>query len=97
MHSRRRLVAALALVALGLVGIEETLDHTDDGCELETHCNACLLQLGTPAVVASVFSPPAVILLDERVASTPVARHEQLQPRRVLSRGPPAAPTTTSS
>jgi hypothetical protein len=92
--SSRRLIAALSLVALVLVGYEETLAHTDDGCILETHCNACLLQLGTPAVPAAVFSPPAVVLIGERVADPPIVTQEQAEPWGVLSRGPPAFPTT---
>ncbi len=94
MHPRRRLVAALSLVALVLVGIEETLAHTDDGCLLETHCHACLLQLGTPAVVAAVFSPPEVVPLAERVPDVASATPEQVALPHALSRGPPAVPMT---
>jgi hypothetical protein len=89
MHPRRRLVAALTFVAFALVGIEETIAHTDDGCELETHCNACLLQLGTPAVVAAVFALPPVARLDEPVSTTPVVSCDQAELEHASSRGPP--------
>jgi hypothetical protein len=92
----RRHLAALVLLALAFVGIEQTLVHTDDGCVLETHCNACLLQLATAAVVAAVFSPPGIVLLAERVTAAPATAHEQAEPRRFLSRGPPAVPSAFS-
>ena len=90
------LVAALVLLAFVFAGIEQTLAHTDDGCVLETHCNACLLQLGHAAVVAADLLAARVVPLDERVTSAPVVTHEQAEPRHVLSRGPPALPTTLS-
>ncbi len=96
MRPRRHFVAALVLLTLALVSIEETLVHTDDGCVLETHCNACLLQLATPAVVAAVFSPPGIVLLEERVTTSPAVAHEQAAPRRAPSRGPPTASGTLS-
>ncbi len=96
MQSRRHLVATLVSLAVVFASVEQTLVHTDDGCAIETHCNACLLQLGTPAVVAVVFTPPRVVPLAERVASPRVVTRWQAEPRRVLPRGPPAAPTTLS-
>jgi hypothetical protein len=96
MHPRSHLVAALLLLALAFAGIEQTIAHTDDGCVLETHCNACLLQLGTPAVVAAIFSLPEAVPLEERVASAPVVTHEQAEPKHVFSRGPPALHTSLS-
>jgi hypothetical protein len=92
----RHLIAVLVLLAFVFAGIEQTLAHTHDGCVLETHCIACLLELETPAVVAVIFSAPPVVPLDERVASAPVVTHEQSEPKHALSRGPPAIPTTLS-
>ena len=96
MHPRRRPWQRSCSLALVFAGVAQTLVHTDDGCALETHCSACLLELATPALVAAVFSPPHVVLLGERVANTPVVTHEQAEPRHVLSRGPPAISTTLS-
>jgi hypothetical protein len=96
MHSRRHLVAALVLLFFAFAGVEQTIAHTDDGCVLETHCIACLLELGTPAVVAAIFSLPEAVPLEERVTTAPVVTHEQAEPKRVCSRGPPALPTSLS-
>ncbi len=91
MRPRRLFVAASLLLALASAGIEQTLAHTDDGCELETHCSACLLQLGTPAVMAAVFAVPRIVPLEERVTGAPVVACEQAEPRHLPSRGPPAS------
>ena len=96
MQSRRHLLAVLVSLAVVFASVEQTLVHTDDGCAIETHCNACLLQLGTPAEVAVAFTPPRVVPLAEQVVSARVVTREQAVPRRVLPRGPPAAPTTLS-
>jgi hypothetical protein len=91
---RPRRLAAVAFVLLGGVAfatLEETLVHTDDGCVVETHCNACLLQMGTAGVVAPAFSlPPAAVGgLSAPPALPP--RHEDDAPRHVCLRGPPHA------
>ena len=91
MHPRRLFVAALVSFALALVGVEQTLAHTDDGCAFETHCNACLLRLGTPGVVTAAFSLPRVVVVVERVAPALPLSHEDAWPRDVPSRGPPTA------
>ena len=46
----KKLLAAAVLALLGLTGamLEASFVHTDDGCVVETHCNACLLRLRTP-------------------------------------------------
>jgi hypothetical protein len=90
---RLRKLAAVAFVLLGVAfaTVEETFVHTDDGCAVETHCNACLLQLGTTGVVAARFSlTPAAAEGTPVVAARP-AGHENAAPRRVSSRGPPHA------
>lgn len=60
-------------------------------CLLETHCNACLLQLGTPGVVTEPFSLPQVLAAVGRVASLPPPSFEDETSRAASSRGPPAA------
>ncbi len=87
---RAGLVVSLALFALFSAMLETALVHTDDGCALETHCNACLLQLGTNALVTASFSLPDVPSDGEPVLDAPLpARHEPL-PQDVATRGPPA-------
>ena len=91
MLSRRTLVAALVLLGLAVVVLEDSLVHTDDGCVVETHCNACLLRLGTPGVVTVAFSLPRIAVAVDRVA---VPRSVLARGRRapdVPSRGPPVA------
>jgi len=91
MLPRRLVLGALALLGLALAGLQETLVHTDDGCLLETHCNACLLQLATHGVMTEPFSVPQGVTPVERViAVLPPALPEEA-PRRVSSRGPPSA------
>ncbi len=94
MPSRRRLLARLLLFAFVFTGIEQTLVHTTDGHALETHCDACLLQLATVAVVAPVYSPPPAVLLGQQVPSPPAAVQEQTEPRHLPSRGPPTPSAT---
>jgi hypothetical protein len=52
-RSRRRRVASLLAIALlsvfGLALAEDAFFHTDDGCQVEVHCLACRLALGTAA------------------------------------------------
>ena len=89
----RKLLAALVLAWLGLTGAmsEASFVHSDDGCALETHCNACLLRLRTTGVVTVTFSLPEVWVALEEVAPVPVAVPEDAAPRSVPSRGPPTA------
>jgi len=89
----RKLLAALVLSWLGLTGVmsEASFVHSDDGCALETHCNACLLRLRTTGVVTVTFSLPEVWVALEEVAPVPVAVPEDAAPRSVPSRGPPSA------
>ncbi len=89
MRPRRCLIAALVFLGLALASYEDSFLHTDDGCVLETHCNACLLRLGTSAVVAPTFSLPKAALLAERVAPLALSRSPEAEPVRVSSRGPP--------
>jgi hypothetical protein len=91
MLPRRLVVAALLLLGVAAATLEESLVHTDDGCVVETHCNACLLRLGTPGVVTVAFALPRVVVAVDRVAPAPPPSHEDAAPRDVPSRGPPAA------
>jgi hypothetical protein len=91
MSPRRTLVAALLLLGLAVVVLEDSLVHTDDGCVVETHCNACLLRLGTPGVVTLAFSLPRITVAADRVAPAAPSSHEDAAPRDVPSRGPPVA------
>lgn len=92
MRLRSQIVAAwLVLLGLGVATLEEAFIHTDDGCEVEVHCNACLLRLGTTGVVAAAFSLPVAAARVERVAPPPIASFEDAKPEDVPARGPPLA------
>jgi hypothetical protein len=88
----RLLLASLALWGLGFAGIEESFIHTDDGCVVETHCNACLLRLGTASVGAATrFTLPPIFSRPEPAlpAATPAGDDGAIPD--VASRGPPLA------
>jgi hypothetical protein len=91
MNAPRQLVAALLLLGLAVVTVEESYIHSDDGCALETHCNACLLQLGTAGIVD--VAPPLLPLpaAVEFVVTAAESGHLDVVPRGVPSRGPPSA------
>ncbi len=91
MLHRRLVVAALVLLGLAAAVLEQTLVHTDDGCLLETHCHACLLQLGNHGVTTEAFSLPQAVAAVERVAVAPPPALPEEAPRHVSSRGPPPA------
>ena len=91
MPSRRLILAALVLLGMAVAVLEETLVHTDDGCLLETHCNACLLQLATHGVATEPFSVPQGVAPVERVVVVPPPALPEEAPRHVPSRGPPPA------
>lgn len=91
MQTKRLVVAALLLLGLAAGTLEETLVHTDDGCVVETHCNACLLRLGAPGVVTQAFSLPRFVAVLDRVAPALPPSHDDAAPRGVPSRGPPRA------
>ena len=91
MLQRRLVVAALVLLGLAAAAFEQTLVHTDDGCLVETHCNACLLQLGTHGVTTEAFSLQRAVAAVERVAAVLPPTLPEVAPRHVPSRGPPTA------
>ena len=88
-----KLLAAAVLALLGLTGamLEASFVHTDYGCVIETHCNACLLRLRTPGVVTVTFSLPRAAAVVDRVAPAPPPSWEDAAPKSVSSRGPPLA------
>jgi hypothetical protein len=90
--SPRKLLAAAVLALVGLTGalIEASFVHTDDGCVVETHCNACLL-LRTPGIVTVTVTVKPTIVLVERVAPAPLPALVDATPHSVASRGPPSA------
>jgi hypothetical protein len=87
----KRLLAATILALLGVMGatLEAALVHTDDGCAVETHCNACLLRLRTPGVVTTTFAAPSVgYVVEAFVTDEPQALGDAV-PQTLPSRGPP--------
>ena len=91
MQPRKLVVAVLLLLGLAAATIEESFVHQDDGCAVETHCNACLLLLGTPGVVTVAFSLPRLVAVVDRVAPAPAPPHEDVVSPGISSRGPPTA------
>jgi hypothetical protein len=89
----KELLAATALALLGLTGamLEASFVHTDDGCVVETHCNACLLRLRTEGVVTVAFSLPRAEVVVDRVAPAPPPSWQDAAPKSIASRGPPLA------
>ncbi len=91
MPPRRLVLAAVVLLGLAAAVLEEALVHTDDGCLLETHCSACLLQLATHGITTEPFSVPQSVALAEPVAPVVAPAIPEEAPRPVSSRGPPPA------
>ena len=89
----KKLLAAAVLALLGLTGamLEASFVHTDDGCVVETHCNACLLQLRSPGIVTVTFSLPRAEVVVDRVATAPLPSWQYAAARTLASRGPPLA------
>lgn len=86
----RLLLACLVLWGLGFADVEESFIHTDDGCAVETHCNACLLRLGTASVGAAVrFTLPPIPSRWEPAPPLAAASHAEAEPPSVATRGPP--------
>jgi hypothetical protein len=93
MRIRGRLVlASLVLWGLGFADIEESFIHTDDGCAVETHCNACLLRLGTASVGAAIrFTLPPIPSRPEPTIPEAAPSYEDAAAPDLASRGPPLA------
>jgi hypothetical protein len=86
----RRWILCL-VVGLCLATFEAWDVHTDDGCALETHCNACLLKLGTTGVPTLAFAMPPVVAIAPLPPPAPVPAPDDAAPRDPTSRGPPLA------
>ncbi len=89
MPRRQLALAVLLLLGMAVATIEESFIHDDDGCVVETHCNACLLQLGSAGVMTASFSLPPVVALREEIARPATPSHEVSAPTGLVSRGPP--------
>ena len=91
--ARKKFLAAAVLALVGLTGamLEASFVHTDDGCVVETHCNACLLQLRTPGLVTVAFSLPRAFVVVDRVAPAPMPAWQDAAAKTIASRGPPLA------
>ncbi len=85
------LVAAMALLSVGAVIVEESFVHTDDGCAVETHCLACRLALGSTVVLASAITAPVGTELAGFVSGEPKAVTQDGAARARQSRAPPLA------
>ena len=79
------------LLALCLAAVEAWVVHTDDGCAVETHCNACLLKLGTTGEPALSYSLPPVVAIALVADPGPATSTEHAAPRDLPTRGPPRA------
>jgi hypothetical protein len=90
-HRRLLLSATLVLLAaLGTTLVGE-LEHTDDGCAVETHCVVCHWQRGAtvvPTVVATLSAPVDLGRSPERAVSRPRLAGTPLE---TPSRAPPSA------
>jgi hypothetical protein len=88
--------SALALlVALGVVVVEQSATHTDDGCAVEIHCLACRVALSaTPDVAHLPTSFVPHLLPAEVVHAAHFMPHASTAVRRLASRGPPGTPRT---
>jgi hypothetical protein len=89
-HHRVSLASRLALLALLSSLLVGEFVHTDDGCEVERHCQACRLVL-SPADTAQAphrilrFAAPAGLVTPEE-PKAPIRGDV----RTLASRGPPA-------
>jgi hypothetical protein len=82
--------AILAVLALGAgLFVESFAAHTDDGCEVETHCLACRLTVGGVAVAAA--SAPLLAHCQE-TADAVWVHDEQLRSESVAAILPARAP-----
>ncbi len=84
-------VAFASLLALGAAQAAESLLHTDDGCAIETHCQACLLALATTGVLTEAVAAAPALGSSENLAPVVVRSQDRLEPGTLPSRGPPLA------
>jgi hypothetical protein len=84
-------VAFLALVCVSAALLEESFVHTDDGCAVEIHCEACRLVAGTAAVISPPIVLPAVVHTTVPVVAAVCSKPRQAARRDSPSRAPPLA------
>jgi hypothetical protein len=84
-------VAFLALVCVSAALLEESFVHTDDGCAVEIHCEACRLVAGTAAVIRPPVLLPAVVHTTIPVVAVVRSKPRPAARRDSPSRAPPSA------
>jgi hypothetical protein len=92
--TRRRTLAWVALVALVCVSaalVEESFNHTDDGCSVEIHCIACRLAAGSTAVVSPAIVLPVALQTRALVVAEADSSLCEAAPHESPSRAPPLA------
>jgi hypothetical protein len=90
----KTLAAAGVLVLIASLGLslaEQSLFHTDDGCDVEIHCVACRLVLGSVVVAASPLTFETRLARAGDVATVAVRAVPAPCPRVAVSRGPPSS------
>jgi hypothetical protein len=91
---RRRLLLSASLVLLAALGtalVAEALEHTDDGCAVETHCVACNWQRGATVVPTIVAMPVAPVELGRTLERTVAPSPSDGASLETPSRAPPPA------
>ena len=84
-------IAALALLALAVLVVAGSFVHTDDGCAVERHCQACRLALHTADGTAAIATGLPTLAASEGVRSPRTERVGSDRTLALLTRGPPAA------
>ena len=91
---QRRLLLSAALVLLAALGsalVAEALEHTDDGCAVETHCVVCHWQRGATVVPTVVETPVAPIDLGRAPGRAFAPSLSEGSSLETPSRAPPSA------
>ena len=92
---RLQRIASATLAGIALcagLAVTSFLPHTDDGCQVETHCLSCRLTLGTVAVGASAL--PALVVRPHDAGQVVWTPNERLGSRVVAPILPARAPPT---
>lgn len=83
-------IGLIVLASFSLAVLEASAIHTDDGCQVELHCFACLWQLASTAIVALPAAGPTVLELSGRVESPETSEGDPYSRITASSRAPPA-------
>jgi hypothetical protein len=92
--SRQRWMLTMAAIVLAsfAAGVAAELHHTDDGCQVETHCVACMnatvLRTG---LRAQGPAPSPIFVTVGRIAEPAVLAIAEVDPPAAPSRAPPLA------